>query len=84
MNGPRTPKGSRSAVRVDTDDPNLGYGYFWWIGRKTNSFAAIGFGGQIIAVYPDKDLVVAITSDPAKRVDTRTLLTERILPAVED
>jgi CubicO group peptidase (beta-lactamase class C family) len=70
--------------RVDTDDPNLGFGYFWWIGRKTNSFAAIGFGGQIIAVYPDKDLVVAITCDAANPVDTRTLLTERILPAVED
>lgn len=70
--------------RVDTDDPNLGYGYFWWIGRKTKSFAAVGYGGQIISVYPEKDLVVAIVSDPANPPDTRTLLTERILPAVED
>jgi CubicO group peptidase (beta-lactamase class C family) len=67
---------------VDTDDPNVGYGYFWWIGRETDSFAAIGFGGQIIAVYPRRDLVVAITSDPQDPPDIRTLLTERILPAV--
>lgn len=69
--------------RVDTDDPNVGYGYFWWIGRETKSFAAIGFGGQIIAVFPEQDLVVAITSDPAKAPDLRTLLNERILAAVQ-
>lgn len=70
--------------RVDTDDPNLGYGYFWWIGRQSNGFFAIGFGGQILAVYPEKDLVVALTSDPRNPPDTRTLLNDRILPAVGD
>lgn len=69
--------------RVDTDDPNLGYGYFWWIDRKTKSYLAIGYGAQIVAVTPEKDLVVAIVSDPANSPETRKLR-ERILAAVED
>ena len=69
--------------RVNTTEPNVGYGYFWWIGREPKSYAAIGFGGQVIAVYPDEDLVVAITSDPQSPPDTTTLL-NRILQAVED
>jgi CubicO group peptidase (beta-lactamase class C family) len=69
--------------RVDTDDPNVGYGYFWWIDREAKGYAAIGFGGQVIAVYPERDLVVAVTSDPQNPPNTTTLL-DRILQAVED
>ena len=40
---------------------NLPYGYLWWIG-ETGGYAAMGDGGNIIYVNPDKNLVVAITS----------------------
>lgn len=40
---------------------NLPYGYLWWVGEK-NGYAAMGDGGNIIYVNPDKNLVVAITS----------------------
>ena len=40
---------------------NLPYGYLWWIGEK-GGYAAMGDGGNIIYVNPDKNLVVAITS----------------------
>ena len=40
---------------------NLPYGYLWWIG-KTGGYAAMGDGGNIIYVNPEKNLVVAITS----------------------
>ena len=40
---------------------NLPYGYLWWIGEKSG-YAAMGDGGNIIYVNPDKSLVVAITS----------------------
>ena len=49
---------------VDTDDPNLGYGYYWWIDKPTKSFVAIGYGGQMIWVNPAKNLVVAVASIP--------------------
>ena len=40
---------------------NLPYGYLWWIG-ETGGYAAMGDGGNITYVNPDKNLVVAITS----------------------
>ena len=40
---------------------NLPYGYLWWVGEK-GGYAAMGDGGNIIYVNPDKNLVVAITS----------------------
>ncbi len=42
---------------------NLYYGYLWWLGDGTdNGFAAMGDGGNMIYVNPDKNMVVAITS----------------------
>lgn len=44
-----------------------GYGYFWWIsdvpiaGKTYHSFAASGHGGQVIAVFPDVDMVIVLT-----------------------
>jgi CubicO group peptidase (beta-lactamase class C family) len=47
---------------------NFGYGYQWWV--KTvdgcSSFRAWGRRGQFIAVVPELDLVIAVTSDPAQ------------------
>lgn len=41
----------------------LGYGYGWFL-SKTGYMIARGYGGQIIAAHPERDLAVAITSDP--------------------
>jgi CubicO group peptidase (beta-lactamase class C family) len=40
-----------------------GYGYYWWR-RKTNghqAYVASGFGGQLICIIPDKDMVIVTT-----------------------
>jgi CubicO group peptidase (beta-lactamase class C family) len=44
----------------------IGYGYCWYLPRYHgyDSFWAIGFGGQIIACFPDLDVVVAMTAQP--------------------
>lgn len=41
---------------------NLPYGYLWWLGEQDNGYAAMGDGGNIIYVRPEKNMVVAITS----------------------
>jgi len=39
-----------------------GYGYGWWVlGGTPYGFAALGYGGQAIAVYPQKRLVIVVT-----------------------
>ena len=40
------------------------YGYLWWLPNEEGSFyAAQGLGGQIIAVFPEYDLVVGAQSN---------------------
>lgn len=41
---------------------DLPYGYLWWIDKQDNGYAAMGDGGNIIYVSPDKNMVVASTS----------------------
>jgi hypothetical protein len=44
---------------------------------------AVGYGGQLIRVVPDLDLVVVITSDANQnRNDARALVGQSIIPAV--
>ena len=62
-----------------------GYGYFWWTSRRRglDSFAALGFGGQMIAVFPKLDLVVVVMSNPGgAQVDLGRILFDWIIPAV--
>ena len=69
-------------------DPSRGpgdYGYHWWVTNETghDSFRAMGFGGQLIQVIPDLDLVVVITSDyTQERHDSANLAGATIVPAV--
>ena len=43
----------------------LSYGYGWFL-SGSGYVLARGYGGQIIAAHPDRDLAVAITSDPTQ------------------
>lgn len=63
-----------------------GYGYLWflpqWHGHTTN--CAVGYGGQVIAVVPDSDLVVVITSHPELGpAQPKIILKDFVIPAVE-
>jgi CubicO group peptidase (beta-lactamase class C family) len=63
------------------------YGYQWWIARDSGprAYSARGFGGQVIEVVPELDLVVVVTSDPeVPRGDGHTFASTFIVPAAED
>jgi CubicO group peptidase (beta-lactamase class C family) len=70
----------------DTSGGPGDYGYHWWVTHQTaghDGFRAQGYGGQLIQVIPDLDLVVVITSDPdQERHDAENLVGETIVPAV--
>lgn len=65
---------------AETVNPGWGYGYQWWLydfvvdGEVYRSVGARGWGGQMITVFPDHDLVVVqtggnyLTGDPADAV----------------
>lgn len=50
---------------------NLPYGYLWWVLEQKPGCAAIGDGGNIIYISPDKNMVVAIASRFQPRVKDR-------------
>jgi CubicO group peptidase (beta-lactamase class C family) len=69
------------------DGPGESYGYQWWVTSQARhpSFLAIGYGGQLLQVIPDLDLVVVITSDATQnRNDAADLVGQAIIPAVTD
>jgi len=50
-------------ARTRSPYSGLAYGYGWFLSRS-GFIIARGYGGQIIAAHPEKDMAVAITSDP--------------------
>jgi CubicO group peptidase (beta-lactamase class C family) len=69
------------------DGPGESYGYQWWVTSQARhpSFLAHGYGGQLIQVIPDLDLVVVITSDASQnRMDAGDLVGQAVIPAVTD
>lgn len=60
-----SPDWIRASVRPHTRSPfsGLDYGYGWFL-TDSGFILARGYGGQVIAAHPERDLAVAITSDP--------------------
>jgi CubicO group peptidase (beta-lactamase class C family) len=58
------------------------YGYFWWVLEEwPGAYAAIGYGGQVIAVFPKQDAVVVLTSEVSGQTQIGEIL-GRIVPAL--
>ena len=60
-----------------------GYGYQFWRSRH-NSYRADGAFGQYIMVIPEKDAVVAITSESPDMQDVMNMVWKYILPAMKE
>jgi CubicO group peptidase (beta-lactamase class C family) len=79
--------------RVDLNfDGNAGYGYQWWMGsyhvggQNYQSYYANGWGGQLVYVFPQLDLVIAMTGSAyeegqAEQRNIRDILEQWILPS---
>ena len=73
-------------------DDQTEYGYLWWLktfkrgGKGYAAYFMSGNGGNKIAVFPELDLAVVITSTnyntQGMHLQTEKLLTDYILPAV--
>lgn len=54
-----------TATRVDTFSTLSGYGYQWWTEEEgaESMFLAVGYGGNLVVVVPDRELVVVVASE---------------------
>jgi CubicO group peptidase (beta-lactamase class C family) len=81
---------SESYVRESTSAHNGGgppvnasYGYQWWVSKTAtglNTFFAAGYGGQLISVFPEQNLVIAVAADGTP-AGSRKLMNDIALPA---
>lgn len=87
----------RSTTQRTSGDSNLSganigdgpYGYHWWVAEVDGhaAFAALGYGGQVIYVVPDLDLVVVTTvptadaATPELQQRPRPIIDGLIVPA---
>ncbi|MBN2415571.1 serine hydrolase [bacterium] len=71
----------------------MGYGYLWWLGKIAGRrmFTALGHAGQFITVFPDLDLIIAVSStttpgwDDADRQERAVteVMAQYLVPAAE-
>src|SRR5215218_7233 len=78
-----------TAMHVPASGAADGYGYLWWVGELDGSpaYLAVGLGGQLVAVLPDRDLVVVVSTDVGRYasvdVSSTTYLVDSVIaPAV--
>ncbi len=69
--------------KKDSSDWMQGYCYQFWRCRN-NAFRADGAFGQFIIVMPDKDAVIAITSESPDMQDEINMVWKYLLPAMKD
>jgi CubicO group peptidase (beta-lactamase class C family) len=80
---------NNSGIKLPIEDSGRnGYGYTWWIsevgkgGKKTHMFRTNGWGGQVIMVLPEKEMVVVFTGgNYTSRSSLFHILERYILPA---
>ena len=65
---------------------NMSYGYLWWIPDKEKSaYAAIGDGGNVIYINPERSTVVAVNSTFKPRIFDRVqFIQEYIEPMLDE
>ena len=79
--GTRLEQAEERGMTVETSDWMQGYGYQMWRCRP-GCFRADGARGQYIIVIPDKNAVIAITSDNADLQGELNLVWNHILPVL--
>lgn len=62
---PRSWVEESTSSHVDTSSGDEGYGYQWWVTDIDGSpaFLARGYGGQLIVVVPEREVVVVLVSE---------------------
>jgi CubicO group peptidase (beta-lactamase class C family) len=79
--GTRIEQAAERGMTKETSDWMQGYGYQMWICRP-GCFRADGARGQYIIVVPDKNAVIAITSNVEELQAELNLVWDNILPAL--
>lgn len=80
------PKWIKNSLTEHSQWGEFPYGYLWWIikGKYYNCYAALGDGGNIIYIDPEKSIVIVITSRFMPRAKDRIELIRKHITALLD
>jgi len=72
----------------DSESPDWGYGYYWWLSRieDHSAYVASGYGGQTIVIMPDLDLIIVTTGDSSvatQGIPVMSFVEGYVIPAIE-
>lgn len=79
--------------RIDVGNNYAGYGYYWWLNRIRgyDMYSALGYGGQLLHVIPDLNVVLVITHriqgnarDFAEEAESYDFIRNYLIPAIEN
>jgi len=79
--------------RIDIGNSYAGYGYFWWLNSIAgyDMYSALGYGGQLLHVIPDLNVVLVITHttrgnqrDFAEEAESYEFIRNYLIPAIEN
>ena len=74
-----------TSAQIPVGIPDESYGYQFWVSKSAaRNYAAVGYGGQSVTVFPTLDTVVVVTSrtaDPAGR-ESNDLIYDFVVPAI--
>lgn len=79
--------------RIDIGNNYAGYGYYWWLNRIAGyeMYSALGYGGQLLHVIPDLNVVMVITHtirgnarDFAEEAESYEFIRNYLIPAIEN
>jgi CubicO group peptidase (beta-lactamase class C family) len=72
----------KNATTPHIEQPDLDYGYQWWIYPSHGAYLAEGRGGQTIFVDPEDDLVIAATGDMHGHALIFNLIEQFVFPSI--
>ncbi len=79
--------------RIDIGNNYAGYGYYWWLNRIAgyDMYSALGYGGQLLHVIPDLNVVLVITHrisrssrNFAEEAESYEFIRNYLIPAIEN
>lgn len=79
--------------RIEVGNGYRGYGYYWWLTRIAgyDMFSALGYGGQLLHIIPDLNVVMVITHttrgnarDFAEEAESYQFIRNYLIPAIEN
>jgi CubicO group peptidase (beta-lactamase class C family) len=81
-------RSTRPVVQTDLPQPFAHYGYLWWVSAggdcslPTNSFSAVGLGGQSLSIVPSHELVIVAMNDAGEASSSQMGISEAVMRAI--